>query len=127
MNNNKGFKNFIEKFSNKELLKTIVSSSILGKISGKIVNYRVQNDLKQSDLASVLGVSQAMISKIESGDYNFTIKQLVNICESLDWSIEINMEDKEATNTINLHPSAFNVDSCNISSDNTKNLRVLVA
>lgn len=121
MINNKRIEDLIEKFNNKDLLKTIVSSSILGKISGKIVNYRIQNELKQSDLALILGVSQAMISKMESGEYNFTIKQLVNLCSALDWNIEINLEDKETTKTVNSQPNASYLEPYNY---NNKNIRV---
>lgn len=126
MKNDNGIKGLIEKFSNKDLLKSIVSSSILGKISGKIINYRVENELKQSELASILEVSQAMVSKMESGEYNFTVKQLVNLCETLNWKIEVKIEDKETTKTINFKPNTIDIESYNFTNSN-KNFRITVA
>lgn len=51
----------------------------LGRISADLVNYRISNGLSQTDLATMLGVSQAMISKYESGDYNISLKAMVQL------------------------------------------------
>ena len=39
--------------------------------------------MNQKQFASFMGVSQAMISKWESGEYNFTINTLNEICDKL--------------------------------------------
>ena len=67
----------------KELLKEIEYNEILFIISKELVNYRDENQLKQEDLAKKLNVSQVMVSKMESGKYNYTIKTLVNLWNSL--------------------------------------------
>lgn len=67
----------------KELLKQIEYNEILLIISKELVKYRDENELKQEDLAKKLDVSQVMISKMESGKYNYTIKSLVNLWNSL--------------------------------------------
>lgn len=63
----------------KELLTEIEYNEILLIISKELVKYRDNNNMSQSDLAKKLKVSQVMISKMESGKYNFTIKTLVNL------------------------------------------------
>ena len=57
---------------------------ILYNISTTIFEKRIELDMSQKDLAKFLGVSQAMISKYESGDYNFTIETLCKISEKLE-------------------------------------------
>ncbi|MGN1327882.1 MAG: helix-turn-helix domain-containing protein [Clostridia bacterium] len=67
----------------KELLKEIEYNEILLIISKELVKYRDENKLKQEDLAKKLDMSQVMISKMESGKYNYTIKSLVNLWNNL--------------------------------------------
>ncbi|MGN0182914.1 MAG: helix-turn-helix domain-containing protein [Candidatus Ornithomonoglobus sp.] len=57
---------------------------ILYELSTTIFKKRMTMDMNQTKFAKYLGVSQAMVSKYESGDYNFTIKQLCNLAEKLD-------------------------------------------
>lgn len=63
----------------KELLMEMEYNDILFLISKSFVEYRDKNNLTQMDLAKKLNVKQAMISKIESGKYNPSIKFLVYI------------------------------------------------
>ncbi|MBE0451718.1 MAG: helix-turn-helix transcriptional regulator [Clostridia bacterium] len=63
---------------------------ILYNISVKLVEYRHENNLKQKDLARILDVSQAMVSKLESGDYNPTIELLWKISKKIDFEFSIN-------------------------------------
>lgn len=53
-------------------------------ISKFLVDYRVDNEMTQKQLAEKLNVSQVMISKYENGDYNFTLKKICEISEFLD-------------------------------------------
>ena len=56
----------------------------LAKISAQIERYRVEKGMTQQQFADYMGVSQGMISKWESREYNFTIKTLNEICEKND-------------------------------------------
>ena len=67
----------------KELLERIEYKEVLFILSQEIIEYREKNNLKQIDLANKLNMSQVMISKIESGTYNPTIKKLVQIWNAL--------------------------------------------
>ena len=72
----------------------------LGSISIELVNYRAQHNMTQKDLASFLGVSQAMISKYESGDYNFSLRSLIDLFSKLsipfNFSIGMNESGSES-------------------------------
>ena len=65
---------------------------ILTDISFKLIDYRIENNLTQKQLASKLSVSQAMVSKLESGEYNPTVELLFKISKKLEWKFEIILE-----------------------------------
>ena len=52
------------------------------EISTKIYDYRISRGWSQKKLAEVLGITQAMVSKLESGEYNYTIEQLWKISKN---------------------------------------------
>ena len=56
---------------------------ILLEISKCIKEYRKERGLSQKEFARLLDMDQAMISKLESGDYNPTFKQLHKISRIL--------------------------------------------
>ena len=64
---------------------------ILYKVSTAVFEKRLANNMNQTEFSGLLGVSQAMVSKYESGDYNFTIKQICKLCEKLDLSIDFSL------------------------------------
>lgn len=68
--------------------------SILGDISIAIVNFRAEHELTQGRLAELLGVSQAMVSKYESGDYNFTLQTLNHVCHILGLKMNMTIRKK---------------------------------
>ena len=69
-------------------VKTIVD---LAKISTRIERYRIEMGMTQQEFAEYMGVSQGMVSKWESREYNFTIRSLNEICQklALDFSVSI--------------------------------------
>lgn len=67
----------------------IVSARILSEISLAITNKRLEMELSQKEFSKLLGVSQSMISKWESQDYNFTINTIAEICEKLDLNFNV--------------------------------------
>lgn len=83
INYDKLLKNNKEYKVDKDLLTEIEYNEILFIISKELVNYRDENQLKQEDLAKKLNMSQVMISKMESGKYNYTIKTLVKLWNNL--------------------------------------------
>jgi len=62
------------------------------KLCTYIFDYRIKNKLSQTALAEKLGVKQAMISKLESGNYNISLENLCNVMAKLDTKITFNFE-----------------------------------
>ena len=48
--------------------------------------------MTQKEFADYMGVTQGMVSKWESREYNFTIKSLNEICQKLGLSLSMTME-----------------------------------
>lgn len=62
-------------------------------ISTAIFEYRLKNNLSQKNIAEKLGVTQSMVSKLESGDYNYTVEQLWKVSQKLGFRLNIEFED----------------------------------
>ena len=45
---------------------------------------RVEKDMSQEDLASIVGVTRQTIGLIDTGNYNPTLKLCIAICNALD-------------------------------------------
>jgi len=63
------------------------------KVSTAIFDYRIKNKLSQKQLAEKLGVTQNMVSKLESGDYNYTLEQLWKISSKLGLKFDVVFEE----------------------------------
>lgn len=70
----------------------ILAAQQLAKISAMIVKARMDRGMTQKEFASLLGVSQGMVSKWESEDYNFTIEALAHICDKLGWDMNVELK-----------------------------------
>ena len=66
----------------------------LAKISAQIERSRLEKGMAQQEFAKYMGVSQGMISKWESREYNFTIKTLNEICEKINLELTIDLQKK---------------------------------
>ena len=64
---------------------------ILDEVSIALVDYRIAHNLSQKQLADVLGISQAMVSKYESGDYNISLKALIELFAKLSIPLNISI------------------------------------
>lgn len=89
-------------------------------ISTKIFDYRMEKGLSQKQLAGILGITQAMVSKLESGEYNPTVEQLWKVSKKLGWNLKIVLEDNE-TKT----PQVWDNVEVEVSNENDKLLREL--
>lgn len=68
---------------NLELLENIDYNDMLFCVAKSLIEYRNYYNYSQEQIAEILEVSQVMVSKIESGKYNLSIKSLVNIWNKL--------------------------------------------
>lgn len=96
--------------SNEELS----AKKTLAVIAAEIQLKRIELGLDQKQFAKMLGVTQGMVSRWESGTYNFTITTLVNICEKLGLSFEPQITSKEVE-SVAIQKSTFtmfNFENC---------------
>lgn len=49
---------------------------------------RIENDMKQEDLAKSVGVTRQTIGLIEAGDYNPTLNLCIGICKALGKTLD---------------------------------------
>jgi len=73
----------------------LIASRVLGKISATIVKTRLEMGMTQKEFAQYLEVSQSMVSKWESADYNFSVKALAEIASKLDFDLRIQFYKSE--------------------------------
>ena len=63
----------------------------LAKISAKIERRRLELNMTQKEFAAYMNVSQGMVSRWESREYNFTIKTLNEICQKLNLHLQLDL------------------------------------
>ena len=76
--------NFIDILADSLSRNDIIEITLSNKIVYAIMQYRVEKGMSRKDFAEYMGVSPATVSKWESGDYNFNIKTLSQLCEKLE-------------------------------------------
>lgn len=89
----------------------IKAAALLAKISSRIVQYRIQNNMSQKELAQFLGVSQSMISKYEGRNYNYSIESLCKIFTKMNIDISINIGEED---NIKSESMFYEIDAINI-------------
>lgn len=80
-----------QEFSKEELIAADISSNI----AFSLIKYRQEHHMTQKALAKKLKVSQAMVSKWENGDYNFTVEALAKLCVQLDMQLNCELIEYE--------------------------------
>jgi len=70
----------------------VITTVELAKISAKIERARIELGMTQKEFADYMGVTQGMVSKWESREYNFTIRSLNEISYKLGIPLTISME-----------------------------------
>lgn len=83
--------------TNDEFNKEMEIELLLVDIASEFVKYRAVKSISQKELAGILEISQAMVSKLESGDYNPTVKFLFEISKKLNWDFSVNINSNIVT------------------------------
>lgn len=110
-------KNDLKEKSNTKIDEILEQEEILYVISKKIILYRKSKKLTQRQLAKKLEVNQTMISKLESGKYNPTFKQIYRITRKLTNSSDLYREIlQEIIEKLNKYNSIINF-SANIENE----------
>ena len=69
--------------------------SLQGMIAAEVEMKRTELGMNQKQFAQYMGVTQATVSKWESGDTNFTLSTLVHIASKLGLKMQTPFERKE--------------------------------
>ncbi len=76
----------------KELSQTeLAIAKVKGIIAGTITNKRNELGMNQKEFAEYMGVTQGMVSKWESCEYNFTIESAITIFDKLGLNFSIDI------------------------------------
>ncbi len=67
----------------------ILSSKLMSQISSAIVKERLKLRMTQAEFAKHINVSQALVSRWERGNCNFSIKKIVEIASALNLDVNI--------------------------------------
>lgn len=79
---------------------------VLADIAGKLSAERIKKGLSQQEFAKLLGVSQGRISKMESGECNFSVRRLIKIAHKLSIPLRIQFGEKPILQTGTTYASA---------------------
>jgi transcriptional regulator with XRE-family HTH domain len=85
----------------------IEKKSLMKQISMVLEEYRYDNKYSQKQLASVLGVSQPMVSKLESGTQNISVVKLLEVINKIGGEIDIRIS---FDSSFRIEEEYFNVD-----------------
>lgn len=67
----------------------VYAANVIAKVSMFIYKRRQELQMTQKEFAEMMGVTQGMVSKWESADYNFTIENIAHIAEKLNTTFDI--------------------------------------
>ncbi|MBR6408427.1 MAG: helix-turn-helix transcriptional regulator [Clostridia bacterium] len=68
----------------------------LALISAKINLQRIKLGMDQKSFAKFMGVTQGLVSRWESGSYNFSVATLITVCKKIGLSFAPRLTEKEA-------------------------------
>lgn len=105
LNKNKEVYEFISNYISKS---DVYATTAIAKISAFIYKRRKELGMSQKAFAQMMGVTQAMVSKWESAEYNFTIATIAHIAEKLNTTFDIEFTPESeylASNTDNYYQS----------------------
>ena len=66
---------------NDDVRRELELTDMLVDIACRIITYRLDNNITQKQLGEKLNITQAMVSKLESGEYNPSIGYLFKIAD----------------------------------------------
>lgn len=73
-------------------------AELLESIAWYIKHYRSRSDMTQDELAKAIGANQSLISRMERGDYDFTVSALCKLFDVFDADVELYLSDRQPEN-----------------------------
>lgn len=86
---------FNKKIQNKNFAKAYEEISPLMDIAITIVKARNKAGFSQADLAKKLKTSQSVISRIENGNQNLSVKMLARIAQTLNCNLSVSLKPQK--------------------------------
>lgn len=86
MNGNEQMIDLMAKYLSKE---DVYAGQAIASISAFVLKERTKLGMSQTKFAKKMGVTQGMVSKWESAEYNFTLETIAQICAKLGYSFDI--------------------------------------
>ncbi len=66
-------------------------TTVAREVAHRVVHYRVEHDLSQTELGSMLGVSQPYVAKLERGDQAPSLATLARLAQRLGLELHIDV------------------------------------
>lgn len=101
----------IEEPADKKELSEEYFFNMLYYISTHILKERLKKKMTQTEFGKLLEVSQAMVSKLESGEYNFSLKEICDISAKLNIKPDFSFINKTSEQKV-YHPN-INIEANN--------------
>lgn len=80
---------FLKKYSTNISYESSLFYDVLYEISTFLFKIRTDTGMSKKDFAKVLGITPSMVSKYESGEYNFSLRQLCSLCDKLNLELKL--------------------------------------
>lgn len=77
-----------------------IQADLLAEIAMQIHSRRIEMKMTQAEFARFINVSQTMVSKWESGDYNFTIEKIAYVFSKIGLSLSFTFSEKEKPESV---------------------------
>jgi transcriptional regulator with XRE-family HTH domain len=87
--------------NNPEVRRELERTELANAIAIRIIKYRAENELSQTDLARQLGMHQSSIARLETGDHEPSLATLGKLAKGLGVEFHI---DIETDGTVTLNP-----------------------
>lgn len=75
--------------------KDMIEIALKAAVTSEILKCRYEKHMSQKEFAEFMGVSQAIVSKWESGETNFTIEKIAQICDKLGLIPELEIRKEQ--------------------------------
>lgn len=100
MNTTMSMEEFLSGLSEDFSAEDLIFSSIVSSLAATITSVRIEKKLTQKEFAGMLDKSQAMISKWENADCNFTLKTLIEVAQKLDLQLNVELKRKPPSSAV---------------------------
>ncbi|MGE3452899.1 MAG: helix-turn-helix domain-containing protein [Burkholderiales bacterium] len=81
--------------SSRKNRRELAEETLIVDVSEAIWDALEKERITKSDLAAMLGVSKARITKLLNGSQNMTLRTVADIADAIDWAVSIEIKKRE--------------------------------